>query len=82
MLKFLNVDAWETFTENMKIPDDSILSIHCFVKSKKHSIYRNNFEVKDRTGRYVTTTYCYSYTVDDDDPETVTVSFVTVYLEL
>jgi hypothetical protein len=73
ILKFLNNDAWETFTDNMKVPDDSILSIHCFVKSKKHTIYRNNFEVKDRTGRYVTTTYCYSYSVDDEDPETVTV---------
>mgnify|MGYP005994710653 CR=1 FL=1 len=73
ILKFLNIDAWETFTDNLKVPDDSILSIHCFVKSKKHTIYRNNFEVKDRTGRYVTTTYCYSYSVDEEDPETVTV---------
>lgn len=73
ILKFLNSDAWDTFTDNMKVPDDSILSIHCFVKSKKHTIYRNNFEVKDRTGRYVTTTYCYCYQVDEQDPETVTV---------
>ena len=73
ILKFLNCDAWDTFTENMKVPDDSILSIHCFVKSKKHTIYRNNFEVKDRTGRFVTTTYCYCYEVDEQDPETVTV---------
>jgi hypothetical protein len=73
ILKFLNVDAWETFTNNLQVPDDSILSVHCFVKSKKHTIYRNNFEVKDRTGRYVTTTYCYAYSVDEEDPETVTV---------
>jgi hypothetical protein len=73
ILKFLNDDAWQTFADGMQFADDSILSVHCFVKSKKHSIYRNNFELKDRTGRALTTTQSYSYQIDETDPESVTI---------
>lgn len=53
--------------------DDSIVSIHCYVKSKKCTIYRNNYELKDRTGRSLNTTQLYSYTIDENDPESITI---------
>lgn len=72
-MKFLNDDAWQAFVDGMQFADDSIMSVHCFVKSKKHSIYRNNFELKDRTGRALTTTQSYSFQIDESDPEAVTI---------
>jgi hypothetical protein len=72
IFKFLNDDAWQAFADGMQISDDSIMSVHCFVKSKKHTIYRNSFEIKDRTGRSLTTTHSYSFQVDEADPESVT----------
>lgn len=70
-MKFLNDDAWQAFIDSMQ-SDDSIVSIHCYVKSKKWTIYRNNYELKDRTGRSLTTTQLYSYTIDENDPESIT----------
>jgi hypothetical protein len=72
IFKFLNDDAWQAFADGMQISDDSIMSVHCFVKSKKHTIYRNSFELQDRTGRALTTTHSYSFQVDEADPESVT----------
>lgn len=57
----------------MQFSDDSILSVHCFIKSKLHTINRNNFELKDKTGRSLTSTYSYSYNIDESDPESITI---------
>ena len=72
ILKFLNEDAWGAFVEGMHVSDDSIISVHCFVKSKKNTIFRNKFELKDKTGRAITTTQSYSIQIDESDPEAVT----------
>ena len=50
--------------------DGSVTSIHCFVKGNSPLIYRNYFEIKDKFGRFVTSTKTYRMKVGEDD-ETV-----------
>lgn len=71
VLKFLNEDAWNSFCANFGVADDLILSVHCYIKSNNRTIYRNKYEVKDKTGRFITSTLSYSYKLDDDDSESV-----------
>jgi hypothetical protein len=73
ILKFLNEDAWQAYVDGMQFADDSVVSLHCFVKSKRHTIYRNTYELKDQTGRALTTTTSYAYQIDEADPESITI---------
>lgn len=73
ILKFLREEAWIVFNESMDIIDDSIVSIHCFVASNKHTIYRNTYELKDKSGRAATTTHAYSYTLENQENEAVAI---------
>jgi pimeloyl-ACP methyl ester carboxylesterase/CheY-like chemotaxis protein len=63
ILKFLNEDAWRAFTENI-VADPSVLSLHCFIKGDNKMIYRNKYELKDKLGRYVSSTHVYNLSFD------------------
>lgn len=73
ILKILNDDAWIAFCDGMDVIDDTIISVHCFVASNKYTIYRNSYELKDKTGRVTTFTQSYSYTLESDESEAITV---------
>ena len=60
VLKFLGDDAWNSYiATNAK--DQSIVSLHCYIKGSSNQIFRNKFELKDRLGRFTTSTFTYSY---------------------
>ena len=60
MLKFLVEEAWNSYIAT-NAREKSILSIHCFIKGGSNQIFRNKFELKDRLGRFTTSTHTYSY---------------------
>jgi hypothetical protein len=60
VLKFLGKEAWDGYMQS-KTRDGSIMSLHCFIKGQTNSIYRNKFELRDRLGRFTTTTHAYTY---------------------
>ena len=66
VMKFLAKEAWEDYIRN-KVPDPSILSLHCFIKGQSTNIFRNTFTMKDRLGRFATNTFTYSYGGPDYD---------------
>ena len=37
------------------------MSLHCFIKGGSNQIFRNKFELKDRLGRFTTSTHTYTY---------------------
>ena len=57
--------------------DTSVYSVHCFVKGTNPNIYRNNFELRDKLGRFVTSTFSYSYRSGSDQKGSEAVSTVT-----
>jgi pimeloyl-ACP methyl ester carboxylesterase/CheY-like chemotaxis protein len=63
ILKYLNEDAWKAFTETV-VADPSVLSLHCFVKGDNKMIYRNKYELKDKLGRFVSSTHVYNMSFD------------------
>jgi CheY-like chemotaxis protein len=60
VLKFLGKEAWNGYLASKTI-DTSILSLHCFIKGQSNSIFRNKFELRDRLGRFTTTTHAYTF---------------------
>ena len=60
VMKFLAKEAWDEYIKT-KVPDPSILSLHCFIKGQSTNIFRNTFTMKDRLGRFATSTYTFSY---------------------
>jgi len=73
ILKFLGEDAWQSLCELKGVTDNSVCSVHCFVKGDNQCIYRNKFEVKDKLGRCVTTTHSYSYNSGQHGPDALNV---------
>jgi hypothetical protein len=69
ILKLLNAEAWNVFISGESISDPSLISVHCYVKGSNNLVYRNKFELKDRQGRFTTSTYSYSFfdNTDIDD---------------
>ena len=61
LYKFLNENNWSEFISTEQMPDNSIISLHCYVKGDSNLVYRNKFELRDRLGRFVTSTYSYSF---------------------
>ena len=60
VLKFLGDDAWNSYiATNAK--DQSIVCPHCYIQGSSNQIFRNKFELKDRLGRFTTSTFTYSY---------------------
>jgi hypothetical protein len=72
-LKFLGEEAWESFVQTKGVVDNSILSVHCFVKGNNKTIFRNSFELKDKLGRFSTSTHSYTYHSDNKGPEAITI---------
>ena len=58
VLKFLTPEAWRIFTDENK-HDPSIVSLHCFIKGENYIVYRNSFKLKDRLGRFTSSTHSY-----------------------
>lgn len=59
ILKYLTLDAWLSFVEDMK-PDPAIQSIHTFLSSSQNLIYRNTYTMNLANGRWKTKTQTYS----------------------
>lgn len=59
ILKYLTLDAWLSFVEDMK-PDPAIQSIHTFLSSSQNLIYRNTYTMTLSNGRWKTKTQTYS----------------------
>ena len=66
LYKFLAEEAWNAFCKDSATTDFSCLSVHCFIKGSNQTIYRNNFELKDKLGRNRTSTYAYVYSLESD----------------
>lgn len=64
ILKILNAEAWEYFVKGPPL-DTTIQSIHCFVKGSNNTVYRNKFELKDKLGRFATSTHSYVFKIDE-----------------
>jgi hypothetical protein len=60
MFKFLSHEAWTAFLPG-QLPDNSMISLHCFVNGSNNLVYRNKFELRDRIGRFKTSTQSYSF---------------------
>ena len=61
LLKFLGDEAWENLVHTGGVADMSVHSVHCFVKGAQPMIYRNSFELRDKLGRFATSTSSFSY---------------------
>jgi hypothetical protein len=71
ILKFLGTDAWETYCHSNVNEKDRIISLHCFVKTLNHSIFRNTYQLRDKAGRIATSTHAYVYDINERDDEGV-----------
>ena len=71
ILKFLTESAWYEFIEGDPIADNSLISVHCFVKGSNNLAYRNRFELKDRQGRFITSTDSYLFYDNDGGDDNV-----------
>ena len=72
ILKFLNEEAWKNFTANI-VPDTSVLSVHCFVKGNNKTVFRNRFELRDKLGRFLSTTHSYTFQYDSTNTEALSI---------
>lgn len=73
VLKFLGPEAWETFCHSNVSDKDNVMSIHCFVKTTNHSIYRNSYQLRDKAGRVATSTNAYVYDISQRDEDGVAI---------
>ena len=72
--KFLGFDSWDQFIRNCKTsPDESVVSVHCYVKGKDKTYYRNRYTVKDSLGRFVTSTQSYVFKANNVALDTIQV---------
>jgi hypothetical protein len=71
ILKFLGEEAWDSLCLNRGVTDRSVDSVHCFIKGTSPNIYRNSFELRDKLGRFLTSTHSYSYRSEQRGPEVV-----------
>ena len=67
IIKLLRESAWYEFIGGDPIVDDSLISVHCFVKGSNNLAYRNKFELKDRQGRFITSTHSYQFYKNDNE---------------
>lgn len=73
LLKFLTEDAWQGLIEG-GLGDPSIISLHCFIKGNNHTYFRNSFHLRDKFGRFTTTTKSYCLTNIESAEEVVMVN--------
>lgn len=73
ILKFLGEEAWDSLCMNHGVTDRSVDSVHCFIKGTSPNIYRNSFELRDKLGRFLTSTHSYSYRSEQRGPEVVNI---------
>ena len=69
LYKFLTESSWNEFIATEQMPDTSIISLHCFIKGNNNLVYRNKFELRDRLGRFTTSTHSYTF-FDTNEPMT------------
>jgi hypothetical protein len=68
IIKLLSADALVNFLSE-KNSDPSIVSLHCFVRSRNQVQYRNRFALRDLLGRVTTSTHSYPLRTSRDEPE-------------
>lgn len=73
ILKFLSVEAWDNFIQDSA--DSTVDSLHLFINGDTNTIYRNSYKLRDRIGRFTTTTSSYVLDLSKTKVEPVTVLY-------
>ena len=88
LVKFLGQDAFQQYVHGSSepgqpaqpIPDPSIMSVHCFIKGNNNNYYRNHYELKDKLGRFNSSTYSYNLHLQEQGISDINIDFQEISL--
>ena len=65
--KFVRTAAWHEIMSGNLWGDETLMSMHCFVRGNNNLAYRSNYEVKDKQGRCAISTHSYPLYVENNN---------------
>ena len=65
--KFVSTATWYEIISGNALEDQTLMSMHCFVRGSNNLAYRSNYTIKDRQGRCAILTQSYSMSAESND---------------